>query len=153
MSLWLECLPNGPEDRGSIPGRVIPKTQKMVLDAFLNTQFIRDGSRVKWSNLGKGVAPFSTPQGSSYWKGSLQVTLDYGRQIFLLIVIDMRPKKREWRKRTKKKKKTLSGYQMAESSSNLQQFQRHLKYIFKKKFLRYLKSVTDWKDKQYFEIF
>ena len=30
---------NGPGDRGSIPGRVVPKTQKMVLDAaFLNTQ-------------------------------------------------------------------------------------------------------------------
>ena len=29
----------GPGDRGSIPGRVIPKTQKMVLDAaLLNTQ-------------------------------------------------------------------------------------------------------------------
>ena len=30
---------NGPEDLGSIPGRVIPKTFKMVLDTFLlNTQ-------------------------------------------------------------------------------------------------------------------
>ena len=30
---------SGPEDRGSILGRVIPKTQKMVLDAaLLNTQ-------------------------------------------------------------------------------------------------------------------
>ena len=30
---------NGPGDWGSIPGRVIPKTQKMVLDpALLNTQ-------------------------------------------------------------------------------------------------------------------
>ena len=30
---------NGPEDLCSIPGRVIPKTQKMVLDATsLNTQ-------------------------------------------------------------------------------------------------------------------
>ena len=30
---------NGSEDRGSNPGRVIPKTQKMVLDAaFLSTQ-------------------------------------------------------------------------------------------------------------------
>ena len=30
---------NGPEDLCSIPGRVIPKTQKMVLDAtLLNTQ-------------------------------------------------------------------------------------------------------------------
>ena len=32
-------LANGSGDRGSIPGRVIPKTQKMVLDAvLLNTQ-------------------------------------------------------------------------------------------------------------------
>ena len=30
---------NGPGDLGSIPGRVIPKTLKMVLDtSFLNTQ-------------------------------------------------------------------------------------------------------------------
>ena len=30
---------NGPEDRDSLPGRDIPKTQKMVLDAtLLNTQ-------------------------------------------------------------------------------------------------------------------
>ena len=32
----------GPEDWGLIPGRVIPKTQKMVLDAsFLNTALYR----------------------------------------------------------------------------------------------------------------
>ena len=30
---------NGPGDRGSIPGPVVPKTQKVVLDAaLLNTQ-------------------------------------------------------------------------------------------------------------------
>ena len=30
---------NGPEDWGSIPGQVIPKTKKMVLDtSLLNTQ-------------------------------------------------------------------------------------------------------------------
>ena len=35
-------------DQGSIPGRVIPKTQKMVLDAaLLNTQHLRYRSRVK----------------------------------------------------------------------------------------------------------
>ena len=34
---------NGPEYRGSIPGRIIPKTQKMILDAtFLNTQHSND---------------------------------------------------------------------------------------------------------------
>ena len=35
----VRVFPNGPQDQGSIPGRVIPKTQKMVLDAaLLNTQ-------------------------------------------------------------------------------------------------------------------
>ena len=31
--IWV--FANGPRDRGSIPGQVIPKTQKMVLDASL----------------------------------------------------------------------------------------------------------------------
>ena len=35
---------NGPGDLGSIPGRVIPKTQKMVLDVPLfNTQHYKVG--------------------------------------------------------------------------------------------------------------
>ena len=34
-----QLLVNGPGERGSIPGRVLPKTQKIVLDtALLNTQ-------------------------------------------------------------------------------------------------------------------
>ena len=37
-SRFYRVLVNGPGDQGSIPGRVIPKTQKMVLDAsLLNT--------------------------------------------------------------------------------------------------------------------
>ena len=43
---------NGPEDRGSIPGRVIPEIQKMVLDAaLLNTQHykVRIKGKVKQS--------------------------------------------------------------------------------------------------------
>ena len=33
---------NGPRDQGSIPGRGIPKTQKMVLDApLLSTQYYK----------------------------------------------------------------------------------------------------------------
>ena len=35
IGLMSRVIANGPEDRGSIPGRVIPKTQKMVLDAAL----------------------------------------------------------------------------------------------------------------------
>ena len=72
---------NGPVDLGSIPGRVIPKTLKMVLDAsLLNIQQYKVW--VKWRNPGKGVAPFPTPWCSSYRKGSLRVTLDYGRQLY-----------------------------------------------------------------------
>ena len=34
---WVSA--NGPEDWGSIPGRILPKTQKMVFDtSLLNTQ-------------------------------------------------------------------------------------------------------------------
>ena len=40
------------------------------------------GSRVKWSNPGKGVAPSPTPQSSSYRKGSLRVTLEYSRHLY-----------------------------------------------------------------------
>ena len=42
---------NGPRDWGSIPGRVIPKTQKMVLDAtLLNTQYYKVCIKDKWSS-------------------------------------------------------------------------------------------------------
>ena len=44
-------------DRRSILGRVIPKTQKMVLNvALLNTQHYKVRRKSKWSNPGKGVA-------------------------------------------------------------------------------------------------
>ena len=48
---------NGPRDLGLIPGHVIPKTLKMVLDtSLLNTQQYKVCIKVKWSNPGKGVA-------------------------------------------------------------------------------------------------
>ena len=37
-------------------------------------------SRVKWDNPGKGIAPSPTPRCSNYWKESLLVALDNGRQ-------------------------------------------------------------------------
>ena len=48
VGLMSRVFANGPGDRDSIPGRVIPKTRKMVLDAtLLNTQYyIKFGSRV-----------------------------------------------------------------------------------------------------------
>ena len=75
---------NGPGDRGSIPGRVILKTLKMVLDTF---SIIRYVSRVKWSNPEKGVAPSPTHRCNSKWKGSLWVALDYSRLLLLTKII------------------------------------------------------------------
>ena len=49
---------NGPRDWGSIPGRVIPKTQKMVVDAsLLNTRHYKVRIKAKWSHPEKRVAP------------------------------------------------------------------------------------------------
>ena len=59
-------------------------TKWYVMPSCLTLSIIRYRSRVKWSNLGKGVAPSSTPWCSSYRKGSLRVTLYYGRQLYLL---------------------------------------------------------------------
>ena len=47
---------NGPGDQGSIPGRVIPKTQKWYLmPSCLTLTIIRYGSRVKWVSPRKGL--------------------------------------------------------------------------------------------------
>ena len=70
-----------PGDRGSVSGRVIPKTQNWYLMPPCLTLSII-WSRIKWSNPGKGVTPSPTPWCSSYWKGSLRVTLDYGHQLY-----------------------------------------------------------------------
>ena len=51
---------------------------------------------VKWSNPGKGVMPSPTPQCSSYWKGSLRVTLDLGCQLYLLTVANFQNKGKIW---------------------------------------------------------
>ena len=44
--------------------------------------------RIKWSNQGKGVAPYLTPRYSSYWKESFRVTLEYGRQIIISFLLN-----------------------------------------------------------------
>ena len=73
ISHWLvgRMFTNGSGKQGLIPSWVIPNTQKKVLDtSLLNTQHYK----VKWSNPGKGVAPFPIPWCRSYWKESLRVT-------------------------------------------------------------------------------
>ena len=79
---------NGLGDLGSIPGRVIPKTQKIVLDAsLLSTQHYKVRIKGKVEQSRKGVAPSPTHWCSSYRKGSLRVTLDCGRQLYFTIYI------------------------------------------------------------------
>ena len=81
IGLGVRVFANGPGVLGSIPGRVIPKTQKMVLDAsLLNTQHYKVRIKGKVEQSREGVA--TSPWCSSYRKGSLRVTLDYGRQLY-----------------------------------------------------------------------
>ena len=88
IGLAVRVFANGPGDLGSIPGRVIPKTQKMVLDAsLLNTQHYKVRIKGKVEQSREGVAPSPTPWCSSYRKGNLRVTLDYGRQLYFTIYI------------------------------------------------------------------
>ena len=62
INLMSRVFANGPGDRGSIPGRVIPKTQKMLLDvALLNTQYykVRIKGKVEQSREWSCALPYS----------------------------------------------------------------------------------------------
>ena len=62
---------NSPRGRGSIPDRVIPKTQKLVFDAaLLNTQHYKVRIKGKVEQSREWVVPSLTPRCSSYWKGA-----------------------------------------------------------------------------------
>ena len=55
------------EIQSSIPGRVIPKTYKIVIDAaLLNTKYYKVRIKDKWSNPEKGATPSFTAWCSRY---------------------------------------------------------------------------------------
>ena len=59
----------------------------MVLDAsLLNTQHYKVRIKGKVEQSREGVAPSPTHCCSSYRKGSLRVTLDYGRQLYFYLL-------------------------------------------------------------------
>ena len=88
MGMIVRVFVNGSGDLASIPGRVIPKTQKLYLmPPCFALSIISYGSRVKWNNPRDGVAPCPTPSCCSYRKVNLRVTLDYGCQRYFLIYI------------------------------------------------------------------
>ena len=76
----LECSPMARETWVQSQVESYQRLKKWnLLPPCLTLSIMRYGSRVKWSNPGNGVAPSPTPWCSSYRKGSLRVTLDYGR--------------------------------------------------------------------------
>ena len=63
IGLAVRVFANRPGDLGSIPGRVIPKTQKMVLDAsLLNTQHykVRIKGKVEQSRERRSVLSYTS---------------------------------------------------------------------------------------------
>ena len=86
ISKWLECSLMAWETWVQSQVESYQRLKKWYLiHSCLTLSIIRYGSRVKWSNPGKGVAPSPTPWCSSYRKGSLQVTLNYGCQLYFLL--------------------------------------------------------------------
>ena len=76
---------NGQGNRGSMQGRVVPKTQKMVLDATLpNTQHYKVRIKVKVEQSRERSCTFPNTLVSWLLKRELQVALDYSRQLTLL---------------------------------------------------------------------
>ena len=74
IGIMVRVFAKSPGDLGSIPGRVIPKTQKLVLyDSLLNIQHNKVLIKGNVVNPGKGVASSSTPWCSSYRKVTLRV--------------------------------------------------------------------------------
>ena len=85
---WLECSPMPRKTRVQCQVESHQRLKKWYLiPPRLTLSIIRQGSRVKWSNPGKGVVPSPTPRCSSYWKGSLRVTLNYGRQLYFFLFL------------------------------------------------------------------
>ena len=63
IGLMSRAFANGPEDLGSIPGQVIPKTQKMVLDAaLLNTEHykVRIKGKIYQSRKRSNALPYTS---------------------------------------------------------------------------------------------
>ena len=86
IGMMAQLFVNSPEDLGSIPGWVILKSQKIMLDASsLNTQHYKVWIKGKVEQSTERSSALSTPWCSSYRKGNLRVTLDHGRQLYFYL--------------------------------------------------------------------
>ena len=87
LAWWFECLPMPRETWVPSQVRSFQSLKKWYLmPPCLTLSIIRYGSRVKWCNPEKGVAPSPTPRCTTYRKGNLRVTLNFGRQLYLLYI-------------------------------------------------------------------
>ena len=74
---------NGLADQSSIPGQVITKTKKIVLDAaLLNAQHYKVRIKGKVEHFRERSSAPCTLWCSSSWKGRFLVALDYGCQLY-----------------------------------------------------------------------
>ena len=88
LSQWVECSPMIRETWVQSQVASYQRLKKWyMIPSCLTLSNIRYVSRVKWSNPGKGLTPSPTPRCSSYWKGSLLVALDQGRELYYFIYI------------------------------------------------------------------
>ena len=88
LAKQLECSPKAQETKVQSEVESCQRLKKWYLmPPCLTLSIIRYKSRVKWSNPEKRVAPFPTPQCGRYWKGSLQIPLDYSNQLLTNIQI------------------------------------------------------------------
>ena len=80
---WVECLPMTWETGVQSQVALYQRFKKWYsISPCLTLRIIKYVLRVKWGNPGEGIMPSPTPHCSSYWKGSLQVALDYGRRLY-----------------------------------------------------------------------
>ena len=87
LAWWLECSTMVQETGAQSEVASYQRLKKWyMMPPFLTLSIIRYGSRVKYSNPEKDVAPSPTPSCSRYWKGILQITLDYCRQLYFFYV-------------------------------------------------------------------
>ena len=84
---------NGPGDLGSILGRIIPKTQKIVLDAtLLNTQRykVKIKGKVEQSRERNNTLPYSLIEKGAFWSPSTTVA-NFTLYIYIYIYIYCNP--------------------------------------------------------------
>ena len=88
IGIMVRVFTNDLGDVGSNPKSSRTKDSKIILDtALLSTQHYKIRIQGKVSNPEKGIAASSTPWCSSYRKGSLRVTFDYGRQLYFFTLL------------------------------------------------------------------